>query len=109
MGRDFTRAVILPFDLQGKFAWIQMDFGLPRTIQSMSLALQRKQGMELLTDPSRVYAELQKQPGRQPIPNYRDRSRNFRLQVTITFSPTTARYFRLILPRPSLCPQSLPP
>jgi len=97
---QFTQAVHLPFGEHGNPAWIQVDFGHPQTVQSMSLALQGKGDIAALIDPTRVAAVLESGANPSdfhPIVTVHDTAD---VQTTVTFAPVTARYFRLELPTP---------
>jgi hypothetical protein len=92
---DFTQAVGLPFGGQGKPAWIELDFGHPQTVQSMSLALQGKGDW---VEPSQVAAELQSSQDGSEYHTIATAHDTVDVEQTLTFAPTTARYFRLVLP-----------
>jgi hypothetical protein len=89
---DFTTAVSLPFGEQGNPAWIVLHFSRPRTIHSMSLALQG--------NPGHVGAELQSSRDGAEFRTIATAQDTFDVVQTVTFAPTTARYFRLLLPTP---------
>jgi len=115
---DLARAIQVPYGEEGKPAWIQFDFGRPRTIQSMSLGLAdfgralgpRYFGAELdgsadgntFNRVATVYDTADHSIAGIPP-----------LQSTVTFPPVSARYFRLYLPTPppplEMRAASLPP
>jgi hypothetical protein len=97
---DFTTVINLPFGEQGKPAWIELDFGHPQTVQSMTLALQGKSGMEFFIDPSLAAAELQASQDGSEFHTIATIPYSFDLEQTVTFVQVTARYFRLALPHP---------
>jgi hypothetical protein len=101
----FTQPIRLPYDKQGRPAWIEVDFGHPQTIQSMSLGLQKP---GTLSGAPQVGAELESS---EDGAHFRHVAVAYNtaddppgiippLQETVTFSPVTARFFRLHLPRP---------
>ena len=103
---DFTHSVHLPYGSKGKPAWIQVDFGRPRIVQSMSLGL--LQSWELL-DARHDGAELQ--ASRDGVTfhtvatayNTAEQSLSEDappIEETVTFAPVAAQYFRLLLPTP---------
>jgi hypothetical protein len=101
---DFTTSVNLPFGEEDKPAWITLDFGSPQVMQSMTLALQGKTGVEYLIDPSRVAAELQGSEDNSAFRSIATLPFTTDFEQTVSFAPITARYFRLILPTPSSVP-----
>jgi alpha-L-rhamnosidase/F5/8 type C domain len=97
---DFANAVRLPFGEHGVPAWIELDFGHPQTVQSMSLALKGKGDIAVLVDPSQVAAELQSSQDGSEFHVIATAHATVDVQQTVTFAPATARYFRLVLPTP---------
>src|ERR1700733_11068830 len=101
---DLPTVVSLPSPGQGQAAWIQLDFGRPQSMQSMSLSLQDQPfGAEFLLNPSQVAAELQ--CGEDGIEFHTVATVRAQdvvgVEQTVTFAPVTARYFRLLLPTAS--------
>lgn len=103
---DFTRAIHLPHPGHGQPAWIQVDFGQPRTIQSMSVGL--IQDLRTVLGPQYVGAMLESSSdgktfhriaGAYDSADDTPQGETPR-QETVTFGPVTARYFRLVLPTP---------
>lgn len=105
---DFTQAVRLPIGDQGKPAWIELDFGHPQTVQSMSLALQGK-GIKALVDPLYLVAELQSSHNCSEYHTIATLHDTADIQQTVTFAPVTARYFRLVLSAPGRPAVQVPP
>jgi hypothetical protein len=103
---EFTRAINLPYDQEGKQAWIQIDFGHPQTVQSMTLGLQGGTGSALA--PPHVGAELDSSVDgnvfRRATTAYDTADypvgSSPPIEETVTFAPVTAQYFRLLLPTP---------
>ena len=99
---DLTTSAKLPFGESGQSAWIRVDFGHPETIRSMTLALEAQIGF------TKVYTSAELQCSQDGL-TYRtitklESTRD--VQQTVGFEPTTARYFRLVLPTPP--PPSVP-
>lgn len=105
---DFTQAFHLPYGRQAQSAWIQMDFGHPQTMQSMTLGLVQNYWDFLAS--AHIGAELQvSNDGVQfhtVVLAYGTADQSLAadrppLEETVTFAPVSARYFRLQLPTPS--------
>lgn len=99
-----TGAVKVPFPKTQEPAWIQQDFGHALTVQSLNLALQRPSGMEFFIDASQVVAELQSSADGKSFTSVVKLFDSPGLEQTVSFAPTTARYFRLSLPTPTISP-----
>jgi hypothetical protein len=101
---ELSRALHLPYGDGGKPAWIQIDFGTPRTIQSLTLGLQGH-GIQ---GPAYIGAELEESADGQafqPVAHVYDSADDTAgdpppLQETVTFAPITARFFRVRFPTP---------
>ena len=100
--RDLTTVVSLPFGDLSKPAWIEFGFSQPRTIYAVSLALQRKAGLDSFVDPARSAAELQATDDGIEYRTVATLHDTADLQQTIAFSPATARRFRLLLATPKI-------
>jgi hypothetical protein len=102
----FSRAIHLPYGKQGGAAWIQLDFGHPQIVKSMTLGLQQLERVSL--GPKYIGAELQCSTNGstfRPVAAAYDTSEDTLqslspVQQTVTFAPVRARYFRLVLPTP---------
>ena len=106
---DFVNAIHLPLGKQGVPAWIQLDFGRLQSVQSMSLGLQN---FESAAGPRYIGAELDSSMDGvrfTPITSIYDTADDSLQgmapsEETVTFAPTTARYFRLLLLNPPHAP-----
>ena len=102
---QFSRAIHLPHGERGHPAWIQIDFGHPLTMKSMSLALLQK--WNPLSTPH-VGAELQASTDGvrfHKVTYAYDTTDMPKIglppsEETVTFPPVTARYFRLLMATP---------
>lgn len=99
---DFTTAIELPLGEKGSAAWLQMDFGVPQTFQSMSISLQgsRYLGDDLRFTIRYTTAELQCSDNGVDFRPVVSVENSIDVEQTAAFAPTTARYFRLLLPTP---------
>ena len=106
---SFTQPLHLRLGDEAQPAWIQMDFGHPQSIRSMSV------GMQHVWDgisPRYTVAILEaSDDGRDfhRVANAYDLNDNSRmglipLEVTIAFTPVRARFFRLLFPAPPKAP-----
>jgi hypothetical protein len=94
---DLTNSVLLPAASVSKSSWIQYKFSKPVTIQSLTLSTSGARGSNTLLEASI--------DGRQfntvtAIPNPRSP------EITVTFPPVTARFFKVTFPSPAQTLQS---
>jgi hypothetical protein len=101
-GGDLTKTIALPFGTSGDPAWVQLDFGQPVTVTAMSLALEAP-GV-FFVNPLQVAAELQGSLGGSEFKSIVNVYQTQDTQQTVSFAPTKARFFRLLLPKPTLAP-----
>jgi hypothetical protein len=103
---DYQRAIHLSAE-KNEAAWVQVDFGHPQTVQSMSVGLQNFFSGLGFT-PRRVGATLESSMDgavfRSVATAYDSSDQTSQgmspTQETVTFAPVTARYFRLQLSMP---------
>jgi alpha-L-rhamnosidase/F5/8 type C domain/Glycosyl hydrolases family 2, sugar binding domain len=92
---DLTTSVDLPFSKSNRLAWIEFDYGRPRTIYSMSIALDDGNNDYV---PLHASAKLQYSVDGVTFNTIAVVHNSSDRQQTITFAPKTARYFRVTLP-----------
>jgi hypothetical protein len=97
---DLTTAVALPYGEANQPAWIEFDFGHQQTVQSLTLAMQATGTLRSLIDPARVAAELRASVDGAAFQTITVIHESVDAEQTVTFAPTSARYFRLLLPNP---------
>jgi hypothetical protein len=93
-----STVVSLPYGEQDEPAWIGLDFGRPRRVRSMTLALQGVGGRG--ADPTRAIAELQSSQDGVEFHTVATVFDVADVEQTLAFEPVAARYFRLLLPTP---------
>lgn len=94
-----ARGVTLPFTGE-EGQWLQWDFGRPQSIQAVSLAFVERTRFEFQVNHELVRADLQSSvDGKQftTVTTFHDSTEG---QRTKAFPAVTARYFRLVFPRP---------
>ncbi len=94
---DFNKPVTLPLEHPDKPAWIQFDFEHAQTIQSMAIAMQGWSGMDFFVDPSQLAGKLQCSDDGVQFRDVVAVRNTADVQQTLTFTATSARYFRLLL------------
>jgi hypothetical protein len=95
---DLEHALVLPYGTAQNPAYIQWDYGQPRQISAVSLALQGSSRFEFLVDPTLLVAELRSSDDGlsfRRVVQFFDATAK---QMTRSFAPQTARYFRLVFP-----------
>lgn len=99
----FTHVFHLPEGTRDHLAWILVDFGRPRTVQSMSLGLQESADASETHDFSATLESSEDGIVFHHIANAYDTNDSTYgvvppVQQTLTFAPITQRYFRLSFP-----------
>ena len=101
------RGVVLSFAPDGTPATLAWDYGRPVTMRAFTLAFAGTTRYAFLTDPQRLQAELR---ASDDGVNYRAIVKLYDSAVgerTVSFAPVSARYFRLLLPRPKADTKSI--
>lgn len=93
---SYLNAVSLPFGDQKQPAWILVKFDRAQMVKSMTLALKSNTDFS----PSYVAAKLQSSQDGIHFKRVATVQNSGDLEQTMSVSPTTARYFRLLLPTP---------
>jgi hypothetical protein len=103
---DFTHPIHLAYGSPAHPAWIQVDFGHARTMQSMTLGLLLDYS-DLLSARhcgAKLEASVDGVAFHTVAAAYDSADQSFAstppIQQTVTFAPTYARYYRLLLPPP---------
>ncbi len=103
---DLSQAASLPYG-DGKTAWIQFAYASPQRIQSITVSVARPPGLAPSDMASGGAIWLEASDDGQTFRRVVDIPRDGASEQTVSFAPTTARVFRLVLERPTPRPSPL--
>jgi hypothetical protein len=98
---DFSKAVSLPYG-DGKTAWLQFAYTKPQRIQSITISVARPSGLAPSDMSTGGSIWLEASDDGQAFHRVVAVPRDGAPEQTVSFAPTTARMFRLVLDRPAL-------
>ena len=97
-----TPAISLPGRAPGQEAWVRFDYGHPQSIQSISIATTNDiVSFFGFDDQKSGYPSLEASDDGQHFRKIADLPYSSVAQRTVSFEPTTARYFRVSFPVPA--------
>jgi hypothetical protein len=103
---DLAKAVPLPYGA-GPTSWIQFGYPKAQRIQALTVSVARPAGTAPSDMASGGSIWLEASDDAQTFRRIVDVPRNGAPQQTLTFSPVTARFFRLVFERPNTSPGAL--